>query len=160
MALTESDDPKLANVLRSHVKQMSARLQSGRMIRGWDPAFREMVQHYDDIAHKVEATQKGLKITVSGKTPAAIKVAQNHADIVSNFAKNGWAEHDVRHPKVSEIKSDPDISKEATCSTCSKKSCCLVNDSKQNKEQEKLNISSKCQHCEKSTATSKNMHSH
>ena len=46
-ALTESQDPKLARVLREHVKQMRERLQSGRMVRGWDPAFREMVEHYD-----------------------------------------------------------------------------------------------------------------
>lgn len=105
VAVTESKDPQLAKILREHVSQMRKRLQSGRMLRGWDPAFREMVEHYDDITHRVETTTNGLKITVKGKTPAAIQVARNHAKIVSQFAKNGWDEHDVRHPRVVDVAS-------------------------------------------------------
>lgn len=100
VAVTETDDPKLAKVLREHVSQMRGRLRGGRMVRGWDPAFRELAEHYDDISHRVEATEKGLRITVRGKTPEAVKVAKNHAEIVSGFATQGWAAHDARHPRV------------------------------------------------------------
>jgi hypothetical protein len=41
-----------------------------------------------------------MKATVKGKTPLAIKVAQNHAAVVSAFAAHGWSEHDKRHPAV------------------------------------------------------------
>lgn len=98
VAVTESTDPKLARILREHVSQMRERLQSGRMVRRWDPAFPEFIAHYDDITHRVAATKNGLKITATGKTPAAIKVAKNHAKIVSDFAKNGWQAHDTYHP--------------------------------------------------------------
>ena len=98
VAITESRDPKLANILREHVSQMRDRLQSGMMVRRWDPAFPELIEHYDDITHRVEATRHGLKITVTGKTPEAIKVAQNHANTVSDFAEHGWKAHDRGHP--------------------------------------------------------------
>lgn len=100
VAITESKNPKLAKILREHVSQMRERLQSGMMVRRWDPAFPELVEHYDDITHRVEATKRGLKITVTGKTPDAIKVAKNHAKIVSDFAKNGWKAHDTLHPRA------------------------------------------------------------
>lgn len=100
ISLTETDDAKLASILKSHVRQMRTRLKSGKMVRRWDPAFPEMVLHYDDMKHKIERTDKGIKVTVTGTTPEAIKVAHNHAKIVSAFAKNGWDEHDVRHPAV------------------------------------------------------------
>jgi hypothetical protein len=100
VATTESADPKLATILREHVSQMRERLQSGGMVRRWDPAFPELVEHYDDISHRVEITEKGLRITVTGKTPDAIKVALNHAKIVSDFASNGWKAHDTLHPRV------------------------------------------------------------
>ncbi len=100
ISVTETDDAKLASVLKSHVRQMRTRLKSGKMVRRWDPAFPEMVMHYDDMKHKIERTDKGIKVTVTGTTPEAIKVAHNHAKIISAFAKNGWDEHDVRHPAV------------------------------------------------------------
>lgn len=98
IATTESTDPELARILREHVSQMRDRLQGGRMVRRWDPAFPEFIAHYDDITHRVEATKNGLRISVTGKTPDAIKVAKNHAMIVSDFAKNGWKAHDTHHP--------------------------------------------------------------
>jgi hypothetical protein len=99
-ALTESDDPATAAALKAHVKQMSARLKSGLMVRRWDPAFAEYVTHYDEMEHRYEATEKGMKATVNGKTPLAIKVAQNHAKAVSDFAANGWEAHDCQHPAI------------------------------------------------------------
>ncbi len=120
-AVTESKDPKLGKILREHVAQMSNRLESGRMLRGWDPAFRELREHYDAISHHVEATEHGLKIVVKGKTPEAIQVAQNHAEIVSRFAAHGWDEHDVRHARAvaGTVKVEP------AHTPCSAKACCL-----------------------------------
>jgi hypothetical protein len=99
-ALTESDDPQLAQTLRSHVAQMRERLESGLAVRRWDPAYEEMVRHYKDLELQVEPTPKGLRVVMTGRTPAAVNVAQNHAGIVSKFIEVGWAEHDVRHPAV------------------------------------------------------------
>jgi len=79
---------------------MSDRLESGLMVRRWDPAFAEYVGHYKDIKHKFAKTKKGVRMTVTGKTPAAIKVAQNHAAVISEFIKDGWKAHDRSHAAV------------------------------------------------------------
>jgi hypothetical protein len=101
-ALTESDDPKVAAALKKHVKQMEARLESGLRVRRWDPAFEEYVAHYADMTHAFEVTEKGVKATVKGKTAVAVKVARNHASVVSAFAAEGWPEHDRKHPAVTQ----------------------------------------------------------
>lgn len=111
VALTESKDPAVAKALRQHVSEMRKRLQSGSMVRGWDPAFRELVEHYDDITHRVEATDSGLKITVRGKTPEGVAVAKNHAKIISGFVEKGWDNHDTRHPRAAENSSETDVAK-------------------------------------------------
>jgi len=107
-ALTESDDPVIARTLRAHVSQMRERLESGLAVRRWDPAYAEMVQHYRDLELTVEPTPKGLRIVMLGKTPAAVKIAQNHAGIVSKFVEKGWAEHDVSHPAVASAAVAPE----------------------------------------------------
>lgn len=100
VAVTESDDPQVVAALRAHIKQMSSRLESGLMVRRWDPAFAEYVAHYREIKHRFEKTKQGVRMTVTGKTPAAIKVAQNHAAVISEFIKDGWSAHDRTHPAV------------------------------------------------------------
>jgi len=114
IAVTESEDPKVARVLRAHVRQMRERLESGLAVRRWDPAYAELVEHYQDLELDVERTPKGLRIIMTGKTPAAVKIAHNHAQIVSKFVEKGWSEHDVSHPAVSTPPADD----------ASPKSCC------------------------------------
>lgn len=100
VAVTESDDPEVVAALRRHVKQMEERLESGLRVRRWDPAFAEYVAHYRDIDHTFKATARGVRMTVKGRTPEAVQVAQNHARVVSEFAELGWAGHDREHPAV------------------------------------------------------------
>lgn len=99
-ALTESDDPKVAAALKKHVGQMQERLGSGLSVRRWDPAFAEYCDHYAEIEHQFIATDKGVRMTVKGRTAKAVKIAQNHAKVVSAFAAHGWSEHDKRHGTV------------------------------------------------------------
>jgi len=101
-AVTESDDPKVAAALKKHVQQMQARLESGLRVRRWDPAFEEYVQHYGDMTHEFLETEKGVRMTVKGRTAAAGAVARNHAAVISAFAAHGWTEHDKMHPAVVE----------------------------------------------------------
>jgi hypothetical protein len=114
-ALTESDDPVIAKTLREHVDQMRARLDAGMGVRRWDPAYDEMVRHYKDLELKVEPTEKGLRVVMTGKTPAAVKIAQNHAQIVSKFVAHGWSEHDVEHPAVAATATSPAPATAAAC---------------------------------------------
>jgi hypothetical protein len=49
-------------------------------------AFAEYVRHYADLEHEFAETDKGVRMTVKGRTATATKVAQNHAKIISAFA--------------------------------------------------------------------------
>lgn len=100
MAVTESDDPKVAGALHKHVTQMAERLESGLQVRRWDPAFAEYVAHYKEMDHQFQKTEKGVRMVVKGRTPLAVRVAQNHAAVISAFAANGPEEHDRRHEPV------------------------------------------------------------
>ena len=128
-ATTTSTNPEIAAVLKAHVKQMGDRLESGLMVRRWDPAFEEYVAYYKQLDHQFTALENGLKITVTGKTPAAVKVARNHAKVVSDFAAHGWTAHDRTHPKAM---SQTDTETPATTAVealelaagCKKGECC------------------------------------
>ena len=96
-ATTTSDNPKVAAALKTHVKQMEERLASGLSVRRWDPAFAEYCDHYVEMTHTFTATDKGVRMTVKGSTENAVKIAQNHAKVVSAFAAHGWSEHEKEH---------------------------------------------------------------
>ncbi|MCW0217375.1 MAG: hypothetical protein OJI67_03535 [Prosthecobacter sp.] len=99
-SLTESDDPEVAAAIKKHVGQMQQRLESGLSVRRWDPAFAEYCDNYSDIEHLFTLTNKGVRMTVKGRTAKAAKIAQNHAQVVSAFAAHGWSEHDKKHDPV------------------------------------------------------------
>jgi len=97
---TTSEDPAAVELLQTHVKQMETRLKDGMMVRGWDPAYVEFVNHYDDINIQITNIENGISIAATGKTPEAIAVARNHAGIISEFINHGWKEHDKTHAAV------------------------------------------------------------
>ena len=97
---TTSDDPEIAKTLQKHVKEMRERLGAGMMIRRWDPAFAELVEHYKDIDHEFKEVDGGVEMVANGKTPDAIKVVQNHAKIVSGFVKLGPDEMHESHARA------------------------------------------------------------
>ncbi len=96
-ATTTSKDPAMAKMVQKHVSQMQERLDGGMGVRHWDPAFAEMRAHYDDMAVKIENVEGGVAVSVVGKTPEAVKVAQNHAKIVSGFVEKGETQMHAKH---------------------------------------------------------------
>lgn len=101
-AKTTSENKELVKKLHTHVAYMKKRLDSGAMVRRWDPAYAEMVEHYDDIEAKITPIENGLEVTVTGKTPRAVKIAQNHANIVTSFAKEGLPSVEREHPATTQ----------------------------------------------------------
>lgn len=102
LATTTSENPEIVKKLLTHFDYMEKRLDSGAMVRRWDPAFEEMVEYYDQLETTVEKLENGIKVTVKGKTPEAVKVAQNHAKIVSGFVSEGQTAVSREHPKAVE----------------------------------------------------------
>lgn len=98
LATTTSEDKELVAKLKTHFRYMKKRLDSGAMVRRWDPAYAEMTKYYDQLEVKAEELPKGLKVTITGKNAEATKVAQNHARIVTKFVKKGTDELHEEHP--------------------------------------------------------------
>lgn len=88
-ALTTSENPELVKLLQAHVDYMKKRMDSGAMVRRWDPAFVELVENHKDIIVTLEIRTNGVAVVVVGATADAIKVAQNHSRIISGFVGEG-----------------------------------------------------------------------
>jgi hypothetical protein len=88
-ASTTTENEELARKLKQHFTYMEKRIGSGAMVRRWDPAFAELVKFQDEITTKVHYLDNGISVTVTSNTPNGVKVAQNHARIVTGFTKEG-----------------------------------------------------------------------
>lgn len=101
-AITTSENPDIVKKLLTHFDYMEKRLDSGAMVRRWDPAFEEMVEYYEQLETNVKKLENGIQVIVKGTTPEAVKVAQNHARIVSGFVNEGQTAVSREHTKVVE----------------------------------------------------------
>lgn len=96
-ATTTTTDKALAAKLKAHLKYMAARLDSKAMVRRWDPAFTELVEYYDQLDTKITELDDGVRVEVVGKNADAVKVAQNHARIVTGFTEEGAKAVERKH---------------------------------------------------------------
>ena len=99
-AITTSTNEAVVAKLKDHFSYMQKRLDSGAMVRRWDPAFEEMVEYYDELSAEIKLLENGFKITVVGKTPEAVLVARNHARIVTGFVEEGQSAVEREHKAV------------------------------------------------------------
>jgi hypothetical protein len=99
-ASTTTENEELARKLKQHFAYMEKRIGSGAMVRRWDPAFVELVKFQDQITTEVQYLDNGIRVTVTGNTPNGVKVAQNHARIVTGFTEKGAAAVREKHQAV------------------------------------------------------------
>lgn len=96
---TTSSNPEIAAALPAHLGDMVARLREGRPIHGFDPLFRRVFSHADQIEVTVEPIAGGVHVIERATSPAAIATVRAHAQLVSWMAERGMAEahrcHDV-----------------------------------------------------------------
>jgi hypothetical protein len=90
--ITESDDPSVADAIRTHVGAMRARLEERRPIHARDPLFAAVFQHADAIDMRIEDTPHGVRVTEISADPWVAKLILAHAEVVSRFLANGFAE--------------------------------------------------------------------
>jgi hypothetical protein len=90
---TESDDPRIAQLLRDHVASMRQRVDAGD-----DPglpieseALRSIFRNYEKITTEVETTEKGVVVVQTSDDPATVAALQQHASEVTDFVRNGMA---------------------------------------------------------------------
>jgi hypothetical protein len=91
--VTESADPRIAQLLKDHVASMRQRVD-----RGDDPglpieseALHSIFENYEKIQTTVEPTPTGIVVTQTSRDQATVAALQQHASEVSDFVKDGMA---------------------------------------------------------------------
>ena len=91
--VTESDDPEIAQLLKTHVGDMMKRVAAGD-----DPglpiesdALRAIFRDKDKVHTSVEATAKGAVVVQTSDDPKTVAALQEHAAQVTDFAEEGMA---------------------------------------------------------------------
>jgi hypothetical protein len=89
--VTESDDPQIATLIRTHVAQMGERVKAGDDpgLPIESPALRAIFRNKDEINTSYETTEKGVMVTQTSTDPATVAVLQEHAAEVTDLVKGG-----------------------------------------------------------------------
>jgi hypothetical protein len=89
--VTESDDPALAEAIRTHVAEMGKRIEEGR-----DPRLpiqsaelRFLFEARDRITSTYETTGRGIVVVQTSEDSAVVAALQKHAAEVSELAERG-----------------------------------------------------------------------
>jgi hypothetical protein len=90
--VTTSDDPEIAQLIRTHVRQMEARYDRGQPIRMMDPVFRELFRNRDRASLDHEDVPGGIRVTHTSDDPNVVLLIRRHArGFVSEAAAEGMA---------------------------------------------------------------------
>lgn len=105
-------------MIQRHVHEMKDHLEQNNEVRGWDPLFREIFAHSDDISMNVtyidggvivEEISKSCDEKLAGKSGSSYHFEENedqncvvemihkHAHVVSKFIKKGMKEAMKEH---------------------------------------------------------------
>lgn len=87
--VTESDDPQVAQSIKTHVASMSQRLQDGREFNIFSDTLPVLFEHRDKIASKIEYTQSGAVVTQTSSDTKVVAALQAHAAEVTELAQDG-----------------------------------------------------------------------
>ena len=96
-AITESNDPVTARLIKQHAADMQHRLKAHHPIREWDPLFAALFAHADKINLKVIEKANGVRVTETTADPETLRLMRAHAAAVSGFVHDGPAGMAKRH---------------------------------------------------------------
>jgi hypothetical protein len=89
-ARTTSEDPEVADLIRTHVWQMMDRVEQGEPIRLMDPLFREIFEHHEAVEMDVEGIPGGvLVVETSADSQVELLIRQHAHRAVSEFVAEG-----------------------------------------------------------------------
>jgi hypothetical protein len=91
--VTESADPRIAQLLKDHVTSMGQRVETGN-----DPglpiesqALRAIYRNYEKIHTTFEPTATGMVVIQTSTDQETVAALQQHASEVTDFVKDGTA---------------------------------------------------------------------
>lgn len=88
---TTATRPELVEPLRSHVRQMALHLKEGRPVRMWEPLFRDVFRHHDEIDLASRNVEGGIEVIETSKNPEVVPLIRAHARKVDAFVAEGHA---------------------------------------------------------------------
>ncbi len=88
---TTSSRPELVDILRSHVRQMSSHLEQGQPVRMWDPVFRDIFAHHDEIHLATKDVEGGIEVIETSENSEVVPLIRAHASKVNEFVAQGHA---------------------------------------------------------------------
>ena len=91
--VTESDDPRIAQLIRDHVASMGQRVRAGRMLNVpiESPTVHAIYANKDKISTTSEPSARGIVVTQTSSDPKVIALLQEHAVEVSELVRGGMA---------------------------------------------------------------------
>jgi hypothetical protein len=87
--VTESDDPKIAQDIKTHVASMSGRLKDRREFNIFSTTLPVIFDNADKIKSVVEMTDKGAIVTRTSADPKVAAALQAHAGEVTELVQEG-----------------------------------------------------------------------
>ena len=87
--VTESDDPKIAQDIKTHVASMSGRLKDGREFNIFSTTLPVIFDNAKNIKSAVEFTDKGAIVIRTSGDAKVVAALQAHADEVTELVKEG-----------------------------------------------------------------------
>jgi hypothetical protein len=90
---TESDDPRIADVIKNHVARMGERVNAGDDpgLPIESPALHAIFRDKDKIKTNYETTATGVIVVQTSTDRDTVGALQKHASEVSDFVKDGMA---------------------------------------------------------------------
>jgi hypothetical protein len=91
--ITESDEPRIAQLIKDHVATQRSRVNAGDDpgLPIESPALRRIYRDKDKIRTKVEMTEKGVVIVQTSDDRKTVATLQEHAAEVTNLVEGGMA---------------------------------------------------------------------
>lgn len=88
--ITTSEDPEIAELIRTHVRQMKARYNRDQPIRMMDPVFRELFRNRHKTSLAFEDIPGGIRVTHTSSDPQVVLLIRQHARrFISEAANEG-----------------------------------------------------------------------
>ena len=88
-AVTESDDPEVATLIKDHALAMRERMAEGRAVRTWDPVFRKLFERHGAVHLQVVLTEKGVRIEETTDDPETLRLMRSHSAGISDMVRDG-----------------------------------------------------------------------
>ena len=90
--VTTSDDPRVAELIRTHVRQMRDRYRRDQPIRSMDPLFRELFERRDEASLQIRDIPGGVEVLHTSPDPQVVRLIRQHArHFVNDVVERGMA---------------------------------------------------------------------